>query len=162
MTLSKDRFEAAFAKSSAGLPTAPEQDPAVQELWALLEPTLEDRKVLEHEARDHLQENTRDIRSWRRARFFSAAFAVAVVLVTMITLAFMLSANARATHISDLGSDNVRIAFLAGSFAIIFGLTALLVRGAYGGQKKDESSAMMPENARVVLETFGELFKARG
>ena len=162
MTLNKARFEAAFAKSAKGLEVAEELDPRVQELWALLEPTLEDRGTMEQEAREHLRENTRDIRSWRRSRFFATAFAVFVVLAIMITLAVNMSGADGFTHLANLGSDSVRVAFLAGSFATIFGLTALIVRGAFSPTRKDDGGSLMPENAKVMLETFGALLKTKG
>ncbi|WP_337186097.1 hypothetical protein [Phenylobacterium sp.] len=161
MTLNKARFEAAFAKSAAGIDAQSELDPRVQELWILLEPALEERGVMEQEVRDHFRENTKDILSWRGARTFATSFAVFVVMVTMTTLGIVLFHDATTTRFTGLGSDSVRVAFLAGSFATIFGLTALIVRGAFSASHKDDGASLMPENAKVVVDTLGALLRAK-
>lgn len=161
MKLDKGRLEAAFNASTQSLETG-NGDARLQELWTFLEPTLEDRGALEQEAREHVRENTKDIRSWRRGRTFATSFAVGVVLVAMFTLGWMLSGLPQATHLAELGDDSVRIAFLAGSFTTIFGLTALIVRGAFGPPRKEEGSMFVPENAKVIAEAFGSLMGHKG
>lgn len=167
--LDKAKFEAAFSRSKAKLETgdAPsEQDPQVQELWTLLEPALEEKGRFDDEVRqhyvhvgDHLSECTNDIVSWRQSRGFAVGFAVAIVALIALLLACALFWPDSRLSIQNLGSDSVRISFIGGCFAILFGLPALILRGAFSNAKKEESDALLPESARLVLESVKDLIK---
>ena len=160
MTLNKTAFEEAFNRSQKDAPTESgvEKDPAVQKLWGLLEPELEDKGLFEHEHRENLREKNEDIRSWRKSRGCAMAFAVMIVLIMllMIVLVTLTLIPTFPWHLNVVTSDGVKIAFISATFGIIFGLTALLLKGAFTPSAKDDG-AMMPEGLKTLVEAAKSL-----
>ena len=87
-------------------------------------------------------------------------FAVFIVVVMLAIIGFVVSGFTKFTFAS-LGGDGVKIAFVTATFGIVFGLTALLVRGAFTPGKRDDV-AMLPEGAKTVIETIQTLMGHHG
>jgi hypothetical protein len=51
----------------------------------------------------------------------------------------------------------VKIAFITATFGVVFGLTALMLRGAFTGSRRDEGP-VLPEGARTAVEVLQALF----
>lgn len=153
--LSKSRFEAAFRRQKEEVATDADAADPVDAVWAMIEPALEEKGRFEHEQREHLRETTEDIRSWRVARTFATRFAVFIVLV-MLAIIGVVFGGLWGASFNNMGGDGVRITFLSATFGIVFGLTALLVRGAFSPSKRDDG-AMMPEGARTLLDALQSL-----
>lgn len=156
--LDRATFEAAFKelKKDAAVEGEGESDPIAQQMWAKIEPFLEAKGQFEDELRTHLSETTADLKSWRKVRIFSISFAVIIITLSVSFLIYILFCPFSLVNIRNLPSDAVRIALLAGPFATIFGLTAIIVRGAFTPASSDGIGLPMTENAKL----FGELLSA--
>jgi hypothetical protein len=158
--LDKAAFERAFVRSAEAVPASEngERDPAVGELWSLIEPRLEEKGRFESELRDHLKETTKDVKSWRGFRRLSTLFAIGIVALATLTLGFILFCPTSPVTLTTVKSDSVRIALLSGPFAIIFGLTALILRGAFTAHRPQESAIPMPEHSKLLSEAVAGIF----
>jgi hypothetical protein len=152
--LDRDKFDAAFAKQSAesGL----DEGDKAEALWAILEPALEGKGLYEEEHREHLRETTHEIRSWRNARRFATTFAVLIVMIMLYAIDRVLEGKSKLSF-TTMGGDGVKIAFVTATFGIVFGLTALMLRGSFGPSRK-EDGPMLPEGAKTLIEAVQALF----
>jgi len=153
-SLDKSKFDAAFARASAEVPLEPavgEKDPRVQELWALIEPRLEQESAFQHEIRELFAESRNEIRSWRNGRRIATGFALLVIVVVLVGATVILLNGS--LHAAALGEgDAVQIAFIAGAFGAIITLTAIILRGAFTPHVKDEKGLILPEQIKPVLD----------
>jgi hypothetical protein len=157
--LDKAKFEAAFSRSQQAATTieTTEQDPRVQELWTLIEPALEDKGRFEAEIRSHLTEATTEIKSWRSARSLAMGFTIGVIVLSVLSLTIILFCPLSPLKLGIYLSDNVQIALLAGHFAVIFGLTAIIMRGAFTPSRREDGGLPMPESAKILAETIAKI-----
>jgi hypothetical protein len=151
--LDKAKFDAAFAaqqksEGASGVDTT-------DALWAMLEPALEEKGLYQEEHREHMRETTADIRSWRRARTFATSFSVIIVCLMLYVIYQIVEGNNKVSF-QTLGGDGVRIAFITATFGIVFGLTALMLRGAFSASKQEEVP-MLPEGAKTLIELLQTL-----
>jgi len=162
--LSKAQFEAALSRSQAetGSGVETERDPVAQQVWALIEPHLEDKARFQTEVRDHLAEATIDVKSWRGFRSLAMIFAIIIVVLSVVTLGMILFCPSSSVTLTKLPSDSVRITVLAGPFAIIFGLTAIIMRGAFSPTKHEEVSPPLPEAAKLLAESLSHIMSGKG
>lgn len=129
---------------------------AIENLWPIYEAEGQEKALFEKETRELIAAHTKDIRSWQSARDWAGGFAMALVIVTFGLFVFLLL-KTTPPNLTSLGSDSVRIAVIAGMLGIVFGLTALILKGAFTPSKRSDGPALMPESVKTLADVLGSL-----
>lgn len=104
------------------------------------------------QVRSHLTEMTNELKSIRAIRKWASFLAVCIILFFTTAVFYFLGFANGFREFKDISEPNLRIAFLVGSLAMIFGLTALLVKGAFSSGKGLDGNGIVPEHVKLFTE----------
>jgi hypothetical protein len=111
-------------------------------------------KQYHDQVRSRLDASTDDIKSIGTIRLAAACFAGFIILLSCLSVFYFLACPSGLAKFNGISDSHVRIAFIVGSLATIFGLTALLVKGAFASGKGLEGSGILPEHIKMFLELY--------
>jgi hypothetical protein len=100
----------------------------------------------------YIYELTNDIIAMRNARFWAAVLLVVVVFLTMLMFGYLVLCPQGHVAFNAIEDEHAKLAVIIGSFALVFGLTALLVKGVFNSQKQEDASVLIPEHIKLILE----------
>lgn len=155
--LNPEALDAALGRAEAeGEQSLPE---STARLYALAEPQGEEDGLYRREIGDLIRDHRHELRNWRNARRVALALSTFVILSTGLSVRWLLTDPRGHVVFLAVGSDSVKIAVVAGCLALVFGLTAILLRGAFTPGKTDMLPSAMPEWIKIATESVGGLFK---
>lgn len=103
--------------------------------------------------KDYINSLTDDIKAGRNMRFWLCLLAVGMILVGLTALMAIIFCPLGQADLKSIRDSHVQIAVIVALFGLTFGLTALLIKGAFQ-RGQSEAADIMPEHVKLFIETI--------